>query len=244
MRRRGIVKYLNEANVFIGGEGVNTSSASELETLLGLTPGAVTYFNLDGNNIEAYINENYEIPSFKFESNLDITYYEDLENLTKVNQRGFLNAENLVYFKSTNCLSIGSNALSSVSALIEIDCPSCIVLEGSCLFASTNLATINLPSLVTAAVNSIRRTAVVNLSLPSLTSAGSSCFRENSNIETLNIPLCATLGVSVGDDNVFNTIKTGCTITCPVSLETANGGNREGDIAYAEDIRSAIIIYV
>jgi hypothetical protein len=67
---------------------------------------------------------------------------------------------------------------------------------------------------------------------------------KNSGISKLNYPKCATLGTTTGDNNVFKDIKIGCEIIVPASLQTANAGAEEGDVAYARNTRLATITYV
>lgn len=84
-------------NTIIGGEGVNTTSASALESLLLLSPGDVSYFNLNGNDIEAMIDVSYTIPSATFQNNTDITSFQDLEGkVTQINGSAFEDCVNLV----------------------------------------------------------------------------------------------------------------------------------------------------
>ena len=77
-------------NTIIAGEGVNTTSAAQLETLLGLTSGDVTSFALQGDDIYAYINTTYEIPYEAFNENDFVLSFIDLENkVTAINGKMF-----------------------------------------------------------------------------------------------------------------------------------------------------------
>jgi hypothetical protein len=81
------------------------------------------------------------------------------------------------------------------------------------VFIQTGLTFINLPSCVTMLIG-------VFASCPSLA--------------TIILPLCSNLGSTVGDDNVFLTINSlqPVVLTVPISLQTCDAGNPDGDIVY------------
>ena len=77
---------------------------------------------------------------------------------------------------------------------------------------------------------------------PEVTNIGDGCFISRNNYTRIYIPKCTTLGSSLLDNNVLYKV-TGTDITVPISLQTANGGAEEGDVAAAR-LKGATIIYV
>jgi len=73
--------------------------------------------------------------------------------------------------------------------------------------------------------------------LPNVTSiAGSGHFSFNANsvLQYIYIPRCALLGATVGNDFIFSNTNAVCKVYVPVSLQTNNGGNPDGDISAAD----------
>lgn len=340
----------------IGGEGVNTTSASELETLLNLIPGEITNFAVIGVDVHAIISVNYIIPANAFNSNTDITSYLDNEGkCTGILGAAFFLASSLVEvnfpeitntdasaFRNTALTSVtlpkltssGSNVFLDCSNLVSITlniftatvpinfCKNCTSLttfitsstvfyEDSCFNGCTSLTsvpdtnvvridpfafygcsglsgTITLPNLTTLGVNSLqnctgitgvdfqsltrvssealrgctslssivipnltrtdasamRGTAITSVSFPLLTSCYQNNFYNCTSATNIYMPLCVILGHNVLNNTVFLNLKLNCIITVDIFLQTNNGGGRDGDIAYAEDVRSATIVYV
>ena len=86
-------------NTIIGGIGGTITSASELEIHLGLNSGDVSDFKLEGLDVHARIEVNYEIPINRYLNNLDITSFEDLENIvTALNTSCFYGTTNMNSF--------------------------------------------------------------------------------------------------------------------------------------------------
>jgi hypothetical protein len=88
-------------------------------------------------------------------------------------------------------------------------------------------------------------TALTTATFPACTSVGVAAFNNCTSLTTVTLPLCADLGSTTGDDNVFfgisgNTI----TLTIPISRETCNAGNPDGDIEYLAANNTATINYV
>lgn len=110
-------------------------------------------------------------------------------------------------------------------------------------YNASNCDFVVLPAMTTCGNSSFRDMAVTHFNFPLLDDSGSGIFR-NGVATKYYLPVMVDLGGSVGDNSVFQNIALGATITVPVALQTSNGGSREGDIAYAEDSRSATIIYV
>lgn len=78
----------------------------------------------------------------------------------------------------------------------------------------------------------------------SVTTAGLEVFTSCASVTNINFPAMTNLGGSVANNGVFNNIKTGCVITVPIALQTANAGAPDGDLVYASGTRGATIIYI
>lgn len=85
-----------EVNTFIGGIGATTTTASALETLLGLTSGDVVAFSIDASdNISCNISVDYYLTA-SFYSNTEITWFIDLDgHVDEVNNHAFRNTTNM-----------------------------------------------------------------------------------------------------------------------------------------------------
>ena len=107
-------------NTVIGGQGVTTTTAGALETLLGLSGGDVSVFNLIGNDIYAMIDVSYILLDSTFQTNTDITSYLDNDDLVvEVETECFRNATNLNDVLLLGVLTYGTQALRN-TAITEI----------------------------------------------------------------------------------------------------------------------------
>jgi hypothetical protein len=91
-------------NLYIGGVSSVIPNASTLESVLGLSTGAVSIFNIKGNNIEAKVDEDYDIPFRCFAAGFApnnfgsiVTYYIDLERCKTLFQQSFLLQSNIKF---------------------------------------------------------------------------------------------------------------------------------------------------
>jgi len=88
-------------------------------------------------------------------------------------------------------------------------------------------------------------TALTTASFPACTSTADSIFKTATALTTVSLPLCADLGSTTGDDNVFRSILGNTiTLTIPISRQTCDGGNPDGDIVALAAANTATIIYV
>lgn len=121
-----------------------------------------------------------------------------------------------------DCLLTGALDLSSLTTV------------GEYTFSICGFTDVNIPTLLTAGLNSFSDCPnLINITLAALTSCGGSFVRNCLVLESINVPLCEDFGGTTGDDTVFEFI-TGQTITCtvPVSRQTCDGGNPDGDLVY------------
>ena len=93
---------------------------------------------------------------------------------------------------------------------------------------------------------SFRNTGLLNVSFNRVLSIGNECFYDCSSLETftLNIIDLNRIGTTVLDNLVFKNCTLLTYLELPIVLQTNNSGGRDGDVAYAEDILGATIIYI
>ena len=88
-------------------------------------------------------------------------------------------------------------------------------------------------------------TELITAIFPACISTSDSIFKTATALTTVSLPLCADLGGTTGDDSVFFNISgQTITLTIPVSRQTCDGGNPDGDIVYLAANNTATIIYV
>ena len=103
-------------NTVIGDQGSITTTAGALETLLGLTGGDVSYFNLNGNDIQAKIDVDYTLTNSLFKNNTTITSYRDTdEHAVEVEAECFRNATNANDFLLLGALIVGAHAFRNTA---------------------------------------------------------------------------------------------------------------------------------
>ena len=112
-------------NLEIGGLGFSIKTAEELETLMQLTPGFITDFELKGNDIHAKMSGNYVIENETFRDQYDIKTFLDHGGL---------------------CTSIGNNAFRGVCAFHEIQAVN-VEYVGSFGFYQTGATQLVFPNL-------------------------------------------------------------------------------------------------
>ena len=171
LRRRALLSNtVSLYNTVIGGQGAITTTAGALESLLGLTSGDVSYFNINGNDIEAKIDVDYTLTNSLFKNNTTITSYKDTdEHVVEIEDQCFRNATNAndflllgaliigtLVFRNTaittitlNATSIGSNAVRDCGSLVTFDARFTTStlgnnsLDNNVFLGCTSLATVN-----------------------------------------------------------------------------------------------------
>jgi len=237
-------KYTNlPYNTLIVGEGVNTTTAGQLETLLGLSGGDVSYFNLNGNDIEARIDVSYDVPSGSFQNNTDVLRYFDYDD--KIERA-----------------TVDSFRDSTLSGTIKYDN---LIVLGSSAFRGTDVTRFKLESVSAVPTNCFRDaniSGIINIDLdcPSLVTFGNSSLRSNTNLTGLITNNVTLMGFAFCQDTSLNYIEAlnenlvlqdnaannSCFLNVPtngiayfsVVLETVNGGSIEPDIGYLKNTRN------
>jgi hypothetical protein len=230
MRRRSGFRSGNffgvAPNTFIGGVASTIPDAATLATKLNISESEIKSFEIVGSDIKAAININYVMPTAAFKNNTNITYFDDQgNNCTLLNRECFQFCSNLTYVYFNGCKEIENVVFSYCTSLSDIQFNALETITGGFV---------------------LNRTLVQDCDFPNLISLNAQAFRSEinpANQTRFNIPNCATIGDTVGNNSVFLNINSGCEIICPTSLQTANAGGEEGDIAYARG-RGCTITYV
>lgn len=99
------------ANTFIGGVSSTINTTSQLATKLGISVSNISSFSIIGSDVKCNITGNYSIPVNAFNSDLNITYYNDADGLvTSLSNGSFYRAVNLVYCYFKNAVSVGNQS--------------------------------------------------------------------------------------------------------------------------------------
>jgi hypothetical protein len=151
-------------------------------------------------------------------------------NLTTIGQKAF---------KLSKVTSLYSTSLSSIDYAAFYSCPELLTVNipNATTIISNNTGGINGTFQISPKLNSVLAPKVTNIT-------STNAFNGCGALETIDLSSILTLGSSTANNNVFQNIKVGATITVPTAMATADNGNLEGDLLYARDTRSATIIYV
>jgi hypothetical protein len=140
--------------------------------------------------------------------------------------------------------------LQKCVSLTSVNFPNVTSMNSRVFNGDVLLETINLPELLTITMTSFQNETLACfnsvkasvLSFPKLTGiTGAYTFYGTTNTGIIYIPKCNTLGNTAGFDQLFNYLKTGCSITVNIALQTNNSGAPDGDLLYAKNTRNAII---
>lgn len=135
-------------NTFIGGISGVVTTAGQLETLLGLSGGDVTFFNINGSDIEAFIDVvSYVLPDNTFNNDGGVndwgdgdivTYYIDSDDLvTSVGDSCFKDQTNMPYIELSGVTTVDANAFDGTKVKVA-RFPAVTATEGS-VFESCSL---------------------------------------------------------------------------------------------------------
>ena len=147
--------------------------------------------------------------------------------------------------KITKDYILKTNAFFTDNNTITIkDYGRCIGFLDNAFWNAANITDIYFENAAYVGIRAFRGcTNVTSINMPNLTDVnGSDCFRSMSSSPTVYMPNCVIIGATVGNEGNFIS-SNNCIITVDATLETINGGGREGDIANAEDTYSCTIIY-
>lgn len=190
------------------------------------------------------------IPNFAFNlnSNLELAIF---GNVTSLGVSAFNSCSKLLYF-NTSYINIIRNSAFKGCALLNniVNLNSATSIENNAFDGCTSLTgTISANSVTWINYQAFLNCSnVVTYNFPELLTLGSGgsltqTFRNNSSLEIFLAPKLSSMATT-GNDNIFNNIKLGATITVKSNLATINGGSPDGDLQYAISSRGATVIYI
>ena len=106
-KKRNLAPAVVEPNLFIGGVASSISNAAALASALNISETNISYFNTNGNDIEAKIEVGYTISNGVAAG---ITSFKDLERCVAIGNAAFKFINTLKSIHCENVLSIGSQA--------------------------------------------------------------------------------------------------------------------------------------
>ena len=134
-------------NTRIDGEGYNTTTKEDLETLLGLSSGDVSYFELSGQDIFCKIDVPYSLPFDCFRINADVKTYYDYEDLCgSLGDNCFRSATSFNDFRLRGTTFLGTYAIFD-TAITKAILPSVTSTSNLCLGNNSGLNQVHLPLL-------------------------------------------------------------------------------------------------
>lgn len=230
--RRGLIKSgekLPKPNTFIGGIAVSFGTPEALATrLVGVTADNIQNFQVDEfNNVSCFIDKDYSIGVRGNNIGGIVPYFIDLGGrATSIEGSGFQG-----------------------QVTTALHTPNVSSLGGGYTFQSTRMKYINLPLVPSIGTHFAYRSIFHQyFRLDSCHTIGNTnVFRpiEGCNKKRIYLPNVTTYGSTLGIDGIFTNINTGgVKIYVHPSMLTINGGGLEGDLAYAQNSRNAIIIPV
>lgn len=191
------------------------NSKSDLASKYSITDVNITYFNINGNDIEIFIDTPYNVNNGAF-MGMPITNYEDLDGMMRgIGDNSFRQTQ-LTDFDGRSVTSITDYAFYYCTQLTK-------VLEFPNLTSIQGVGTFRLSGVRGIIANNLTDWCNIN---------GSQTFRQCS-VHTIECRSLVNLGVNSGDNSVFLLINAGgCIATFPKALSTNNGGSPDGDIQY------------
>ena len=147
----------------------------------------------------------------------------------------FAGNTDITYFNDSNGLvnTINNTAFLGCTALSYVEFPNV-----------TNIISSSSGGINGTFQNCTSLTSFIAPKLTTIQNNGYYLLANCSSINTISMPALTTLGGTVGDNNIFYLIKTGCTITVPIVFQTNNSGSPDGDLQYAITTRGATVIYI
>lgn len=211
-------------NTKIYGVSAEVPDAANLAGRLSILEANITYFNIDGADIEVFIDTPYDILASGFTTTA-ITNYEDPYGLLR---------------------EIGSKAFKTCNSLASFDFRSVTVINKEVFYTTPLLVGVfTMPELLEIKEeNSFRDSGITGLianKLIDLGVAGFNVFR-GATMTIFEAQSLIRIGTNVGHTGVLSFVDwSGVTMTIPVALETVNGGGPDGDLTEVTDDGGTII---
>jgi len=134
----------------------------------------------------------------------------------------------------------------NTSGIVSVNFPNVTIIGEYSFSFVISCTSIILPSLITAANNSLNYNPLItSYSFPLLTTIPNNGFQNCTSLTTINLPSCTNLGETVGNNNVFlNIVGNTITLTVPSALMTCNSGNPDGDIQYLQTNNTVTVVTI
>ena len=199
------------------------NTAAEFASYTSITEQDISIFNIVGNDLEIRVEVEWAFNSFTF-LNRQFTYLIEID--------GFLT-------------KIGNASFRSNESLHTVDCIGLETIQTNGFLQCFNLINVNLPALQTIDTQGFQScTKLKEVNFPVLNNTGTRIFNGCALLENVSIPTITNLGGSNADNEVFLGCNSLQTVTAPIAMQTINGGSPDGDLAYADNVLGATIIYV
>jgi hypothetical protein len=215
------------ANTFIGGVASDYPTKLSLANKLGILESNISYFNINGDEIQAKIDVDYIVSSSKWVNDSKISYYieKGIGRVLSIESNAFSNTTKLTIVEFLKATSISQSAfyLSGLKRGVFHEVSRLYYYR---TFQGSNPNLLYLPKL---------KFKEGDGTLPSLSSFGV--------CKNVFIPVIEEIGNTQGNENHFSESISGVNIWVNPILQTSNNGAEEGDIAYARSSKSAIIDY-
>ncbi|WP_316632352.1 leucine-rich repeat protein [uncultured Flavobacterium sp.] len=224
-----LLSSISGSYTFLGSINMITFTSTNLTNL-----GTGGHFNGLNKLTSVDCSKLTSVPAFTFQGCSLLSYINNLNSATSIGSYAFSNCTLLPNFTSPFVTSIGVSAFNSCISITSYNFPELLTISGA--------AGSSAPYFPEAPFGS--NSSLVTFTAAKLTTiSGYIAFRNNTSLVTFYTPLLTTLGANVGNNLVFESIKTGCSITVKESLKTNNTGTADGDLQFAILSRAAIVNY-
>ncbi|WP_149208238.1 leucine-rich repeat protein [Flavobacterium johnsoniae] len=214
-------------NTEIGGVADTITSVSILATTIGIGSGGILNLHTIGNNIRFKILTNYFLKDNSFNSNRNITHYDDsIEGFVSDIGNSAFYQSSLQWAKFYGIKEInGYEVIRDTSTVTSFEMPNLITFNANYFGRNCeNLTTVSFPNV----------TAITS---------HAAFYADGNGIQNFNLPKCRQLGPDVSQSSVFYLCSGGSTITVNSFLQTCNSGLPDGDLQYAVNSRGATVNY-
>jgi hypothetical protein len=163
----------------------------------------------------------------------------DFSSLITAGKKCFYGCFGLANIDFSTLINAGDYCFFSCSMLVNTDFSSLETAGDYCFCNCSGLINPDFSSLETGGEGCFNScSGLVNIDFSLLITAGSFCFNGCSSLTSLGLPVCTILGITTGDDNVFNGItgKT-ITLTIPHALES------DGDVIWLKARNTVTVVY-
>jgi len=222
---------IDQGRIYIGGLSSVLNTESLLATEFGIVSTRVSDVIIDGDNVSCMVLDTFAQVQLKFSNKTILTYfYDPTGRITTINQGVFNTVVNFqrCYFPKVTFISspTGYSTFSGTGLKGHLIFPELTQTQNFFLNGASQVTTLYCPKYNWANIQDNNRSSMSGM----------------SNLNRWYIPVCVTFTPRY--DFYLSGVKVGCKLYCDASLLTSNGGLRDAFIAYMEDTRLMVPIYV